>query len=108
MEDVSTSFPFFSPAAAISHQLRSHIIAGNDVNLLKILLSSEFNDRCVVVCGDMSIMLKESILRLSKTLTLTEFNVAIGLYRDFICEVYLSRRAELDKYLTIIYDLALA
>ena len=44
-------------------------------------------------------MLKECDPRLSKTLTLAEFNVAFGVYRDIICEVYPSRRAELDTYL---------
>ena len=53
-------------------------------------------------------ILKESDPRLSKTLTLAEFNVAFGVYRDTICEVYPSRRAELDTYLAIISDLALS
>ena len=53
-------------------------------------------------------MLKECDPRLSKTLTLAEFNVAFGVYRDIICEVYPSRRAELDTYLAIISDLALS
>ncbi len=39
---VSTGSTLFSPTAAISHQLRSQIIAGNDVNLVKILLGPEF------------------------------------------------------------------
>ncbi|KAL1276886.1 hypothetical protein QQF64_023559 [Cirrhinus molitorella] len=99
---------FFPPAAAISQQLRSQIIAGNDTNLVKILLSSEFNDRRIVDCGDVSVMLKDSDPRLLKTLTLAEFNVAFGVYRDVICEVYPSRRAELDTYLAVISDLALS
>lgn len=104
---VSTGSPFFPPAAAISHQLRSQIVAGNDVNLVKILLCSEMSEKRVVDCGDVSVMLKDSDPRLSKMLTLAEFNVAFGVYRDVICEVYPSRRAELDTYLAIISDLAL-
>lgn len=39
-------------------------------------------------CGDFSIVLKDSDPRLSKTLTLAEFNVAFGGFRDTICEVH--------------------
>ncbi len=74
---VSTGSTFFSPTAAISHQLRSQIIAGNDVNLVKILLGPELSDGRVVDCGDVSVMLKDNEPRLSKTLTLAEFIVVI-------------------------------
>lgn len=57
---VSTGSPFFPPAAAISHQLRSQIVAGNDVNFVKILLCSEMSEKRVVDCGDVSVMLKDS------------------------------------------------
>ena len=105
---IATGVPFFPPAAAVSPHLRSQILAGNDVNLIKILLCSEISDRRIVDCGDVSVILKESDPRLSKTLTLAEFNVAFGVYRDTICEVYPSRRAALDTYLAIISDLALS
>lgn len=51
-------------------------------------------------------MLKDSDPRLSKTLTLAEFCVAFGVYRDCVCEVYPQRREELDSYMAIIADLA--
>ncbi len=104
---VSTGSTFFSPSAAISHQLRSQIIAGNDVNLVKILLGPELSDGRVVDCGDVSVMLKDNDPRLSKTLTLAEFIVAFGVFRDVICKVFPSRRTELDTYLAIIADLSL-
>lgn len=104
---VSTGVPFFPPAAAISPHLQSQILAGNDVNLVKILLSSELTDRRIVDCGDVSVMLKDGDPRLSQTLTLAEFNVAFGVFRDVICEVYATRRAELDSYLAIISDPAM-
>ena len=104
---ISTGVPFYPPAAAISCNLRSQILAGNDVNLVKILLCSDFTDKRVVDCGDVSVMLKDSDPRLSKTLTLAEFIVAFGVFRDVICEVFPSRRAELDTYLAIIADLAM-
>lgn len=45
---VSTGAPFFPLSAALSHHLRSRIIAGNDINLVKILLGAELCDRRVV------------------------------------------------------------
>lgn len=59
-------------------------------------------------CGDVSVMLKDSDPRLSKTLTLAAFNVAFDVFRDVICKVYPSCRAELDAYLAIISDLAMS
>ncbi len=52
-------------------------------------------------------MLKDSDPHLSKTLTLAEFNVAFGVFKDIICKIYLSRRAELNTYLAIILNLAM-
>ena len=52
-------------------------------------------------------LLKDSDPRLSKTLTLAEFNIAFGVFRDVICEVFPARREELDTYLAIISDLAM-
>ena len=49
-------------------------------------------------------ILRESDLRLSKNVTMAEFNVAFGVYRDVICEVYPERRVELGSYLAIISD----
>ena len=39
---------------------------------------------------------------------MAEFNVAFGVYRDIICEVYPERRFELDTYLAILSDLAIS
>lgn len=105
---VQSGSPFFSPVAALSNTLRNQIIAGNDVNLVKILLGSEMSDRRVVDCGDISVALKDADPRLSKTITFPEFCVAFGIYRDVMCEAYPTRRAELDTYLSIIADLAVS
>ena len=51
----------FSPSAAISHQLRSQILAGN-TNLVIILLGSELCERRVVDCGDISVALNMGTL----------------------------------------------
>ncbi|XP_034451457.1 LOW QUALITY PROTEIN: uncharacterized protein LOC117767731 [Hippoglossus hippoglossus] len=78
---------------------------GHDVNLVKIILSgSETADKRYVDCGEFSVVLKDSDPRLSKTLTLAEFNVAFGVFRDTIYEVYPLRREELDTYLAIISE----
>ena len=56
---VSSGVPFFPPAAAVSPQLRNQILAGNDINLVKILLcSAEASDRHFVDCGDVSVILR--------------------------------------------------
>lgn len=106
---VPTGVLFVPPAAAVSPRLRNQILAGNDVNPVKILLcSSDSSGRCLVDCGDVSVILNESDHRLSKNITTVEFNVAFGIYRDIICEVYPERRVELNRYLAIISDLAIA
>ncbi|XP_030269433.1 uncharacterized protein LOC115579872 [Sparus aurata] len=100
---------FLPPAAAIPDSLRNQILTGQDVNLVKILLcGSESADKRFVDCGDFSVVLKDSDPRLSKTLTMAEFNVAFGVFRDTICEKYPQRREELDTYLAIISDLGLS
>ncbi len=81
---MSTASTFFPPTAAISHQLRSQIIAGNDANLVKILLGPELSDRRVVDCGELSVMLKDNDPRLSKTLTLAKFIVIWSIPRCYM------------------------
>ncbi|ROL42493.1 hypothetical protein DPX16_9616 [Anabarilius grahami] len=104
----SLGVPFFPPAAAITPQLRAQILAGNDINLVKILLCSESSDKRVVDCGVVSVVLKESDPRLSKSLTMAEFNITFGVFRDVICEIQPERRQELDIYLAFISDLAMS
>lgn len=100
--------PFFPPAAAISPHLRTQILPGIDINLVKILLCSDSQDKRLVDCGDISVLLKDNVPRLSNCLSIPEFYVAFGIYRDVICEIYPERRAELDTYLAIISDLAMS
>ena len=76
---------------------------------MKILLcASEPADKRFVDCGNFTVVLKDSDPRLSKTLTMAEFNVAFSVFRDTICEIYPQRQEELDTYLTIISDLGLS
>ncbi len=103
----SSGSPFILPAAAIPASLRNQILAGNDINLINILLcSSGVIDKRIVDCGDISIVLKECNPRLSKSLSLVQFYVAFRVLGDTICEFYQNKRSELDIYLAIISDLA--
>ena len=82
-----------APAAAIPDSLRNQILTGQDVNLVKILLcASEPADKRFVDCGNFTVVLKDSDPRLSKTLTMAEFNVAFSVFRDTICEMYPQRQ----------------
>ncbi|XP_046873720.1 LOW QUALITY PROTEIN: uncharacterized protein LOC124466092 [Hypomesus transpacificus] len=100
--------PFLSPAAGLSAHLRNQIIAGMDINLVQILLgATDLLDKRLIDCGDVSVFLKGSDPRMSKNLTLAEFCVAFGVYRDTLCKAYPERRVELDDYLALIADLAL-
>ena len=104
----ASGVPFLSPAAGVSVQLRSQILAGMDVNLVQILLvATDLLDRRVVDCREVSVFLKDSDPRMSKNLTLAEFCVAFGVYRDTLCEAYPKHRVEMDDYLALICDLAL-
>lgn len=59
-------------------------------------------------CRDISVILKDNDPRLTKSLTMAEFNVVFGVFRDIIFEEYPDRRQELDTYLAIISDLAMS
>ena len=105
---VARGDPFISPHAAIPMSLRNQIVAGNDINFVKILCASDLADNRVVDCGGISITLKDSDPRLLKSLTLAEFTVAFGVFRDVLCERFPERRVELDTYLAIVSDLAMS
>lgn len=73
--------PFFPPAVVISPHLRYQILAGHDINLVKILLcSSELSDKHLIECEEFLVWPKESDPRLFKSLTMPEFNVAFCVY----------------------------
>ncbi len=95
------------PEPPFFHQVHAQILAGNYINFVKILQCSEGQDKRVVDCGDFSLLLKDNDQWLSNCLTMPEFNVDFGVFRDKICKDYLLRRAELDTYLAIISDLAM-
>ena len=104
----SSGSSFLSPSASITPALRESILAGKDVNLVKILISStEGHDCRLVEVGDVAVVLKDNDTRLTKSLSMPEFVTAFSIYRDVICEVFPNRRTELDTYLAINADLAM-
>lgn len=60
----------------------------------------------LVDCGYILVILKENDPRLTKSLTMGEFNIAFGMFKVIVCEVNPDRRKELDTYLEIILDLS--
>lgn len=60
LSDAYTRVPSFPPAAAISPQLHTQILSSNDINLVKILLCAEMNERRIVDCGNISVILKKA------------------------------------------------
>ncbi|XP_041920582.1 uncharacterized protein LOC121684588 [Alosa sapidissima] len=96
---------FVAPSAvSISPQLRQNIIQGKDVNLASLLLPSPAVDRQLVDCGDVSVILKNSDPRLSKSLSFCDFVIAFGMYRNVLCSAFPDRRLELDTYLAMMAD----
>ena len=92
----------------VSPQLRSQIIAGKDINLALLLMpnnDSTSEHRRVDVDG-LEYILKPGDPRLSKNLTLGEFIVAFGKYKNIVCEVLPHRRTELDHYERDVVEMA--
>ncbi|XP_024128071.2 uncharacterized protein LOC112146462 [Oryzias melastigma] len=88
-------------AANVSPRLRSRILQGKDVNLVSLLLPSP--DGVLGVSNDASSAgaAKHADPRLSRVLSIGEFLVAFGIFRDVVCSVYPDRRSELDGYLAL-------
>lgn len=96
---------FVPPAAvSVSHQLRSNIVEGKDVNLAALLIPSPTLERQMVDCGDVAVLLKTSDSRLQRNLSFPEFVNAFGIFRDILCQTFPDRREELDIYLAMMAD----
>ena len=92
----------------VSPQLRAQIIAGKDINLALLLMpnnDSTSEHRRVDVDG-LEYIMKPGDPRLSKNLTLGEFIVAFGKYKNIVCEVLPHRRTELDHYERDVVEMA--
>lgn len=51
---------------------------------------------------DISVILKDSDPRLTKSLTMAKFNVAFAVFRDIICKVFPDRRKEVDAIISVL------
>lgn len=103
----TTGRSFIPQNANISASLRSQILQGKDINLIRLLLPSPECDKTISTQAGFSALLKTADPRLSRDLSIGEFLVAFGVFRDVICSVFPDRRKEFDTYLSIIGDLNL-
>ena len=77
----------------ISPALRQQIISGRDVNLAALLIPYYSG-----LPGHSNVTGDRQDARLTRALTLNEFILAFGVYKQVMCSVYPQRRAELDFY----------
>ena len=87
---------YIPQAANVSPRLRAKIIQGKDINLISLLLTSPVCDKKIAEGDQFTAIVKASDPRLSRDLSIGEFLVAFGIYRDVMCSVYPQRRQELD------------
>lgn len=90
----SSGRPYIPFAANISQRLRDKILQGKEINLLSIILPSPEHDRKIISSPDdsCSTIIKSADPRLIRDISIGEFLVAFGIYRDVICSVYPERR----------------
>jgi hypothetical protein len=84
----------------VSVSLQRDIWAGKDINLASLLIPhyKETTPREVSI-GDESLTIKSlNDRRLTRPLTINEFLMAFGKYKNIMCQAYPSRRQELDVY----------
>ncbi|XP_018418827.1 PREDICTED: uncharacterized protein C5orf42-like, partial [Nanorana parkeri] len=87
--------------------LRKDILEGKDVNLASLLIAAhDVTEHKAFACEEVSVVLKARDPRLSRKLSISEFVIAFGIYRDVVCSASPNRREELDAYLHIVMDLA--
>jgi hypothetical protein len=90
----------------VSPSLRKAIIEGKHVNLNMLCINNyEFGEVRSVEVGELSLRLKKNDPRMERSLNMDQFVQAFGKYKRIMCEVFPSRRAELDLYQKDIEDL---
>ncbi|XP_044131008.1 uncharacterized protein LOC122932255 [Bufo gargarizans] len=96
----SPAAPVVAPAHLVPDHIRRDILAGKDVNLASILIAShDAADNKTFDCGEVSVVLRAKDGRLNRKLSVVEFVLAFGLFRDVLCSAFPARREELDTYL---------
>lgn len=99
--------PYIPAGANVSQRLRTKILQGKDINLISLILPSPECEERIATGEHFSALIKTADPRLSKDLSIGEFLIAFGLFREIICSVYPERRKELNDYLALIGDLNL-
>lgn len=94
---VSESLPLVE---TVSPAIRKQIITGRDVNLAALLIPYYNGQSDMNNCSP-----DKQDARLSRTLTLNEFILAFGVYKQVMCTVHPHRRVELDLYERDIVDM---
>ena len=95
-----------SPAHMIPEHLKRDILEGKDVNLASLLIASQdIVENKTYAYEDVSVVVRSRDARLNRKLTIPEFVLAFGIYRDVICAVYPNRREEFDLYMHKLVDL---
>jgi len=104
---LSAGRPYIPSGADITPRLRSHILQGRNINLIRLILPSPECDVSVSNSDQYSTVLRSADPRLARDLSIGEFLVAFGIFRDVVCSVFPNRRQELDGYMALIGDLNL-
>ena len=99
--------PYVPASADISPRLRSHILQGRNINLIRLILPSPECDVSITAGSQICAVIKTADPRLARDMSIGEFVVAFGIFREVLCSVFPQRRTELDGYLALIGDLNL-
>ena len=111
----STSSPTPSSALPlvdiVPDTLRKDIVTGKNVNLVQLLIPARERGnfaagREINIGGENMLLKPLGDKRLSKALTISEYVKAFNIYKNILCEAFLSRRAEMDRYVSIIIDIS--
>ncbi|KAM3591216.1 uncharacterized protein V6R79_024713 [Siganus canaliculatus] len=85
--------------------LEKQALVCQDINLVSLILPSPECDKSIASGDSFTTIFKSADPRLNKDLSIGQFLVAFGAYRDVICAVFPESRKELDAYLALVGDL---
>ena len=97
--------PYVPASADFSPRLRSHILQGRNINLIRLILPSPECDVSITASSQICAIIKTANPRQARDMSIGEFVVAFGIFREVLCSVFPQRRKELDGYLALIGDL---
>lgn len=101
---LDTSSTIF-PAHLVPAGIRKDILEGKDINLASLLISvQDLAKNKSYTSGDVFVVLKAKDPRRNSKLSITEFVLAFGMFRDMLCSANPVRREEMDLYLHAVVD----